>query len=859
MPRFLLPALPLSALLLAAPASCTLAASAVAVPPPNAVQAMIENRCTDCHDAETKKGSLDLTALAFDLKNPKAYARWVKVFDRVEAGEMPPKGKAQPDEAALKGFLGQLGSKLIESDSQRAVTDGRATVRRMNRYEYENTVRDLLKAPWLQIKDKLPEDGEANRFNKVGDALDVSHVQMARYLTAADYALREVMADQQSRPSSKPVRYYARSEPSMVKKMFFSEFNRSPVRATFPILGYTAQPEVRAGKAPATAGEKDAAIRDQEAIGVVASSYEPIELRFNTFKAPRSGRYKLRFNAYAVWVGPGAEKAWWQPNLDVVSKGRRSEPVTIYSETPPRLLRLLGSFDVGVEPTVREIDTYLLKGETIRWDAVRLFRSRPPAPRNPLAEKDGQPGVAFKWMEVEGPLLQSWPDAGHKVLFENLPATRKDAKSPITVESKDPQDAERLLRRFLDRAYRQPCDEEDVKIFLGIIQKARGEGLDFANAMLAGYTAVLCSPKFFCLEEKPGKLDQSALASRLAYFLWNSAPDEALLKADLSDPKVLHQQTDRLLNNPKSRQFVDAFLNYWLDLRKMGATSPDAELYPDYYLDDLLIESAMLETQLFFAEMLKSNLPARTVIDSDFAMLNERLAQHYGLPPVQGVAVRKVALPKGSVRGGLMTQASVLSVTANGTTTSPVVRGVWIMERIVGKVPPPPPPSVPAIEPDTRGAHTIREQLEKHRAQQSCALCHTKIDPAGFALENFDVMGGWREQYRAMGEGTSPPGYGKNGQRFAFHAAQNVDASGELPNGGGAFKDIRGLKDLLVKDETQIARNLTSQLITYSTGAPVRFGDRAVVEQILQGTAADGYRLRSLIHALVGTDLFQSK
>lgn len=180
---------------------------------------------------------------------------------------MPPKGKAQPEAALRKDFLGQLSASLVKSDAERATADGRSTVRRMNRYEYENTVRDLLKAPWLQIKDKLPEDGEANRFNKVGDALDVSHVQMARYLTAADYALREVMADQQSRPSSKPVRYYARSEPSMVKKMFFSEFNRNPVRATFPVLGYAPQPDVRAGKAPATAGEKDAAIRDQEAIG----------------------------------------------------------------------------------------------------------------------------------------------------------------------------------------------------------------------------------------------------------------------------------------------------------------------------------------------------------------------------------------------------------------------------------------------------------------------------------------------------------------------------------------------------------------------------------------------------------------
>ncbi|HSJ04824.1 MAG TPA: DUF1587 domain-containing protein, partial [Verrucomicrobium sp.] len=280
---------------------------------------MIDSSCIDCHDAETKKGNLDLTALPFDLKDGKAYARWVKIYDRVLAHEMPPKDKKQPDPGLTKSFLGRLSESMTASDAERAATEGRATVRRLNRYEYENTLRDLLKAPWLQIKDKLPEDGEANRFNKVGDALDVSHVQMARYLGAADYALREVMANQQSRPSGKTERYYARSEPSMVKKMFFSEFNRSPVRATFPILGYTAQPEVRAGKAPATVGEKEAAVRDQEAMGVVASSYEPIELRFNTFKAPRSGRYKLRFNAYSVWVGPGPEKSWWQPNLDVVS------------------------------------------------------------------------------------------------------------------------------------------------------------------------------------------------------------------------------------------------------------------------------------------------------------------------------------------------------------------------------------------------------------------------------------------------------------------------------------------------------------------------------------------------------------
>src|SRR5947207_6146432 len=271
--------------------------------------------------------------------------------------------------------------------------------------------------------------------------------------------------------------------------------------------------------------------------------------------------------------------------------------------------------------------------------------------------------------------------------------------------------------------------------------------------MLAGYTGVLCSPEFICLEEKPGHLDDYALASRLSYFLWNSAPDDELralaARGELQKPDVLRAESERLLCNPKSRQFVDAFLDYWLDLRKMLATAPDANLYSDYYLDDLLTESAQAETQLFFAELLRKNLPARNIVASDFAMLNERLAEHYGLPGVKGVALRRTPLPKDSVRGGLMTAAAVLKVTANGTTTSPVLRGAWITERILGQPVPPPPPSVPAVEPDIRGATTIREQLAKHRTQPACASCHARIDPPGFALESFDVFGGWRDRYRA--------------------------------------------------------------------------------------------------------------
>jgi len=320
----------------------------------------------------------------------------------------------------------------------------------------------------------------------------------------------------------------------------------------------------------------------------------------------------------------------------------------------------------------------------------------------------------------------------------------------------------------------------------------------------------------------------------------------------------LGAQTERMLTDPKSGRFVEAFLDYWLDLRKILATAPDAELYPDYYLDDLLTESALAETRDFFAELVRKDLPAREVVTSDFAFLNERLAAHYGLSPVQGVVLRRTPLPPDCPRGGLMTQAAVLKVTANGTTTSPVLRGAWIMERILGQKPPPPPPSVPALEPDIRGAVTIRQQLDQHRKLESCAACHAKMDPAGFALENFDVMGGWRDRYRAEGEGTPEPGLAKSGQKFAFHYALPVDASGELPD-GRKFRDIRELKQLLLANEEQIARNLVRQLSVYATGAPVRFSDREQLEAILTRARPSQYGVRSLIRELVQSELFLSK
>lgn len=834
----------------------------VAIEPPVPARDFLARHCNECHDTETKKGGLDLTALRFDLSDAKVAAKWVTVHDRVRDGEMPPKKKPRPDAAQTEAFLSTLAAPLVAADQSRAASEGRATWRRLNRFEYENAVRDLLGVPWLQIKDQLPEDGEAHRFNKVGDALDVSHVQMARYLGAADYALRQVVAASLTKPEAAVVRHYARDQRYLQRKMVYSVFNRSPERASFPILDFAADIPVLEQKAPFSVGAANPELREREAFGVVAGAYEPIEPKFDGFRAQSAGRYKLHFNGFTFWAGPESEARWWKPSRTDISKGRRDEPVSIYSEIPPRLLRKLGSFDFTPEPAVRELDVHLLKGETIQFDAARLFRSRPPNYHNPLAEKDGQPGFAFRWMEVEGPIFDEWPTAGHKLLFGDLPL-RKAKTGGVEVTSSNPKkDSERLLRAFMQRAYRRPAAEPDVQRFLEVINRATKSGFSFTDAQLAGYSAVLCSPGFVTMEEKPGKLDGHALAARLSFFLWNSAPDAELrslaARGELRKPDALRAQTERLLNDPKSRRFTDAFLDYWLDLRRANATSPDAALYPDYYLDDLLVESAVEETQLFFTELLRGDLPARNLVASDFSMLNERLALHYGLPLVSGVALRRVSLPPDSPRGGLLTQASVLKVTANGTTTSPVLRGAWVMERILGKAPPPPPPSVPAVEPDTRGAVTIREQLDKHRTQENCNACHAKIDPAGFALESFDILGGWRDRYRALGDGERVKGFGKNGQPFEFHPGPSVDATGELPD-GRKFSDIRDFKRQLLADEKQIARNLASQLVVYATGAPVRFGDRPQVEQLLARAASSHYGVRSLIHELVQSELFQSK
>jgi len=590
-------------------------------------------------------------------------------------------------------------------------------------------------------------------------------------------------------------------------------------------------------------------------------------------KVPVDGRYRLRLKSYTFRAGPnganggndhgltGGTTAWWRPSRTVAFPGSRSEPVTLYALADSGDSRWLTTYDALPEPRVIERDVLLKRGEKIRPDAARLVRTRPGWRGNPNATPDGVPGFAMNWLELEGPLHDEWPPASYRAVFGDLPFTVSQAGEIRAQPSAPAADARRLLVDFQRRLYRQPAlAESRVEPFLAIYREARNLGEDFTDALITALAAVLCSTDFLYLEATPGPLDRAALAARLSFFLWNGPPDLELLQdPELTSAAALRRHTERLLQDPRADRFVNAFLDYWLDLRDIKANAPDAELYPEYYLDDLLTESSVLETRRFFRELMDRNLPARHVASADFAFVNERLAEHYGLPGFEGVGLRRVPVPATSPRGGLLTQASVLRVTANGTTTSPVLRGVWVTERVLGVHIPPPPSGVSAVEPDIRGATTIREQLAQHTATASCAACHKNFDPVGFALESFDVAGGERKQYRSVGETGEPvAGFGKNGHAFQFRLAQPVDTAGELAD-GRTFNDIFDLKRLLAADERSLARNLVRQLIVYATGAPVSFGDRAGVEAILDQCASGGYGLRDLIQGVVQSELFRNK
>ena len=414
-----------------------------------------------------------------------------------------------------------------------------------------------------------------------------------------------------------------------------------------------------------------------------------------------------------------------------------------------------------------------------------------------------------------------------------------------------------IVERFATRAFRRPLEAGELEAYAGLAEPLLAEGRPFVEALRLPLRAILSAPPFLYQAGTSGELDTFALATRLSYFLWRSMPDDALLAhaeaGRLFDAGVLAAEVERMLDDPRTQRFVKDFVGQSFRLYELRETAPDPRLYPEY--DDRLGQAMERETELFLTELIARNESVGSLIDTDFAFLNRRLAEHYGVAGVEGQEMRRVSLPAESPRGGLLTQASILKVTANGTTTSPVPRGNFVLTQLLGQEPPPPPPGVAGLEPDTRGTTTIREQLDAHRTNAVCASCHRKIDPPGFALEAFDPIGGFRTHYRVSGGTPNVDGLDSPGP---YTDGPPVDTSGVTPK-GDAFSGIAEYKQLLSRELDQVARHLTAQLLVFSTGADVEFVDRDTVEAIVDAGRVEGHPVRSIIHQVAQSDLFRRR
>ena len=428
---------------------------------------------------------------------------------------------------------------------------------------------------------------------------------------------------------------------------------------------------------------------------------------------------------------------------------------------------------------------------------------------------------------------------------------RRGVKRQYVDSSRPQEDIDRIIRDLVPRAFRRPVNQSLADEFVSLAQARFDSGSTFEQAVRAGVTGVLCSPHFLLINQQRD-VDDYTLASRLSYFLWSSMPDQELLQlaraGRLSDADVLHAQVDRMIDDAKIERFVNNFTDQWLDLREIEFTTPDKKLYPEF--DELLLQSMLAETRGFFRHVLEEDLSVTNFVDSDFAVLNQRLARHYGIAGVRGhEEFRVVRLPEDCIRGGVLTQASVLKVTANGTNTSPVLRGVWVLDRLMGRPAPPPPTGVPAVEPDIRGATTIREQLDLHRENESCNRCHARIDPPGFALEEFDVIGGHRDWYRSLGT------KGERVPKTNYRVGLPVERGGTLAD-GRRFADFVEFRRGLMEDPALIARSLATKLLVYGCGRPVSPADREVIDEVVDAVEAKGYGLKSMIHAVVDSEMF---
>ncbi|OAI56764.1 hypothetical protein AYO47_08715, partial [Planctomyces sp. SCGC AG-212-M04] len=718
--------------------------------------------CQDCHSGPKPKGDFLLSSLTSDFADAANRERWEKVAEQLKSGAMPPSDKSRPPATAIKAGLDWIGAQLAAAPASTKAA-ARPGMRRLSRTEYANTVRDLLEVD-VDLEDLLPADPTSG-FENNAESLHVSSYLLESYMKAADRVLDEAIAS-----GPKP---WANNRRLDLK-------NEKSIKPTGSVYRYV-----------------------DDGVAIFSSSVAAnIQVTLWQYMTRARGKYRFRISGYGY---------------------QTVEPVVFHVKVGPMNAAaqqtLIGYYDVppGM-PTVVEFTKSIDPNQTIRIVADGLKASTRDVEKIGADNYKG-PGLVVQWVDIEGPLIDTWPPPSYRRLFGDLPQQRvsgdQSGRSEV-VSQKPLEDAGRILRNFVGRAFRRPVTDADVAPFVARVKAKLDEQRSFEESLRVGLQAVLLSPQFLFHREPSGRLDDYALACRLSYFLWSSMPDDELFalaeKGTLREPETLRGQVERMLNDEKAAAFTNNFASQWLNLGAIDATMPDRMLYPEF--DDVLKESCVKETLLFFDEVLKNNLSLTNFVSSDFAMINGRLAELYGIAGIKGLQFQKVPLAADGRRGGVLTMASVLKVSANGTTTSPVLRGAWVLERILGTPPPKPTVDVEAVEPDIRGATTIRDQLAKHRGRPECASCHAIIDPPGFALENYDVIGGWRDRYRSIGQGDPAE---VDGRKMRYRHGPHVDASDVMVD-GRRFANIGEFRQLLLDDPDQLARALAEKLLAYATG-----------------------------------------
>lgn len=802
---------------------------------PRIVNEFLGSYCLECHDGSVSKGDRDFEAFELPLQDLADLVAAKDIVDQVTLREMPPKEADQPGDEERLALVRALRGGIAEARSRFESTGSRTVLRRLSNREYENTLATLFgrRVDTLGLTADFPKDATSRHLDNVGSALVTSGFLLDQYFQAAN----RLVETRLGKPATEPQSWH--------------------------FTGNFVQYEELSGPHKAAFDYKFLCLYEQPDTDTRQGGYGHIEDFLGG--VPVSGLYEIEVQAQALH-----RDTHYDPKIFGIDF---SEPFRLgvvpgdatkgHIHDPQAIEPLLAETVVPDEaPAWLKFEVWLEQGQTPRFvfpngpyesrasvleinrrykDEFKGDISKSGVSRTHLLREGKLPHIRIGEIKIHGPLPEVGGAAEENAVFG--PGGFREER------------AEEQLLAFAEKAFRRPLEEKERERVAGAYRKRLAEGAAPRQAALDTVKLVLCSPGFLYLGETTPEEERLLrpydLASRLSYALWAGPPDEALLAAaaegNLADPAALRGQIERMLEDPRSERFVEAFLDGWLNLRELGSQPPPRQAARVYYAEDLP-SSMKAEARLFFRHLLEENRPVTDFLDSGYTFVDKKLAKLYDLPEKEELRLadgfRRVELRDRGRRGGVLGMAAVLAVSANGVETSPVTRGVWVSENLLGVVPPAPPDEVPEIESDVSGATTIRERLARHAADRTCAECHRKIDTLGFALESFDPIGRWRSKYPATKkDGPTPP----------------VDASGEFPS-GEAYADFREFRRILAEGRRDpFSRHLVSTLLAYATGRHMEVVDDYGIEDILARVREDGYGLRTLVVESLASEIFRSR